>query len=236
MVRASDSIPGAPWHSTVDALLWLHPATADARGVLPQGLASGPGITIGGLIAYRDGPVGPYNEVFGAPVMLRGAPLLSHVAFMAVDSQRSVAGGRRNWALPKVSATFGGDPGRPGPVVASGDGWALSVTTAARARRFPFAATFRCSQLWPDGEQREFSVRMRGRARLARAAVRHVSDSSLRGWLADGDHLAVLISGSQDVSGPRPVQPVEAAGAGVAPAPDVGGASAPDAAGGAPAR
>jgi hypothetical protein len=224
MVRASDSIPGAPWRSTVDALLWLHPATADARGVLPQGLAPGPGITIGGLIAYRDGPVGPYNEVFGAPVMVRGAALLSHVAFMAVDSQRSVAGGRRNWALPKVLASFEGDPGRPGRVAASGDGWALSVTTAARARRFPFVASFRCAQLWPDGEQREFLVRMRGRARLARAAVRHVADSALRGWLADGDHLAVLISGRQDVSAPRLAPPVQAPDAGAATAPEAGGA------------
>jgi Acetoacetate decarboxylase (ADC) len=199
-------IPAAPWHSAIDALLWFHPATPAARGELPQPLAARAGIavTIGGLISYREGPVGPYGEVFGAPVMLRGAPLLSHVAFMAVDSEDSVAGGRRNWALPKVVASFEGDPGRPGTVTARGDGWSLCVTTTARPRRAPFVGTFRCSQAWPDGRVRDFTVRMRGRARLAHAEIRHGVTSSLAGWLVDGRHPAILISGTQDVSVPRP--------------------------------
>jgi pimeloyl-ACP methyl ester carboxylesterase len=198
--------PPAPWHSAVDALLWLHPARPAARGVLPQPLAgrAGIGVTIGGLIAYREGPVGPYAEVFGAPVLLRGAPLLSHVAFMAVDAEESVAGGRGNWALPKVLATFDGSPGRPGTVTAAGGGWELRVTATARRRRLPFAATFRCAQVWPDGGVREFSVTMRGRARLARAEIRHGAESALAGWLAAGRHPALLIRGTQDVSAPRP--------------------------------
>jgi hypothetical protein len=108
--------------------------------------------------------------------MLRGAPPLSHVAFMAVDSDGSVAGGRHNWTLPKVLASFESDPGRPGRVSPSGDGWALSVTATARHRRFPFCGSFRCSQVWPDGRVRELSVRMRGRARLARVEVQHPRD------------------------------------------------------------
>lgn len=199
------AIAAAPWHSTIEALLWLHRATPAARAALPDELAAraGLGVTIGGLISYLDGPVGPYGEVFGAPVLLRDAPLLSHVAFMAVDSEASVAGGRGNWALPKVLASFDGRPGLPGPVGASGDGWALTVTATARARRLPFAATFRCAQRWPDGGVRVFSVRMRGRARLARAEVRHARPSALSGWLAEGHHAAVLISGTQDVSALR---------------------------------
>lgn len=100
-------IPPPPWRSSVDALLWLHSATRAARGLLSPQLATRAGmpVTIGGLISYRDGPVGPYGEVFGAPVMLRGAPMLSHISFMAVDSAASVAGGRGNWALPKSSRT-----------------------------------------------------------------------------------------------------------------------------------
>jgi hypothetical protein len=198
--------PGAPWHSAIDALLWLHAATPDAHGELPRALAARAGIavTIGGLISYRDGPVGPYGEVFGAPVMLRGAPLLSHVAFMAVDSEASVAGGRRNWALPKILASFEGDPGRPGQVSARGGGWSLTVTATARPRRAPFRGTFRCAQAWPDGVVRELTVRMRGRARLGHAEVRHDAPSSLTGWLAAGRHPAILISGTQDVSAPRP--------------------------------
>ena len=195
-------IPAAPWRSSVDALLWLHPATRAARGLLPPQLAARAGIpvTIGGLISYRDGPVGPYGEVFGAPVMLRGAPMLSHIPFMAVDSAASVAGGRGNWALPKELADFDGDPGRPGVVTVRGDGWALRITTTARAHRLPMTMTMRAAQVWADGQVRAFSVRMRGRARLARVEVEHSAASSLGDWLVEGRHLAVLVSGRQDVS------------------------------------
>lgn len=71
--------------------------------------------------------------------MLRGAWLLSHVAFIAVDSSASVVGGRANWALPKQLAHFDGDPGRAAVVTARGEDWEVRVTatsrqTAARAR------------------------------------------------------------------------------------------------------
>jgi hypothetical protein len=186
----------------VDAVLWLHPATRAARGLLPPPLAARAGIpvTMGGLISYRDGPVGPYREVFGAPVMLRGAPMLSHIPFMAVDSAASVAGGRGNWALPKQLADFDGDPGRPGAVTAHGDGWKLHVTTTARAHRLPMSMTMRAVQLWPDGQVRTFSVRMRGRVRLARVEVQQLAAAPLGDWLVEGRHVAVLISGRQDVS------------------------------------
>jgi hypothetical protein len=202
---APAEIPPAPWHSSVDALLWLHPAARAARGLLPPQLAAraGMAVTIGGLISYRDGPVGPYGEVFGAPVMLRGAPLLSHIAFMAVDSAASVAGGRGNWALPKL-ADFDGDPGRPGVVSARGDGWGLRVTTTARAHRLPMTMTVRAAQVWADGQVRSFSVRLRGRARLARVEVEHLVASPLGAWLVEGHHLAVLLSGHQDVSPASP--------------------------------
>ena len=198
--------PPAPWRSSVDALLWLHPAVRAARGLLPPQLAARAGLpfTIGGLISYRDGPVGPYGEVFGAPVMLRGAPMLSHVPFMAVDSAASVAGGRGNWALPKELADFDGDPGMPGAVTVRGDGWELRVTTTARARRLPMMLTMQAAQVWADGQVRTFSVTMRGRARLARVEVEHLTDSPLGDWLVEGRHLAVLVSGRQDVSAPSP--------------------------------
>lgn len=191
----------APWKSTVEALLWVHPAAPGARAALPRVLVSRAGLplTIGGLIAYLDGPVGPYDEIFGAPVLLRGgAPLLSHVAFMAVNSAASVAGGRGNWALPKVLATFAAE-GSDG-VTGRGEDWAVQVTAAVRPRRMPFAAAFACAQVWPDAEVRTFTVRMRGRARLARVAVQHAAPSALGRWLVDGHHLGVAISGVQDVS------------------------------------
>src|SRR5204862_5861644 len=49
------AIPGPPWHSEVDALLWLHRALPAARAALPPQLAARAGlpITMGGLISYR---------------------------------------------------------------------------------------------------------------------------------------------------------------------------------------
>lgn len=204
-MRDRADIPAAPWHSAVEALLWVHAATPAARGALPQPLTTRAGIaiTIGGLIHYSDGPVGPYDEIFGAPLVLRAVPPLSHVAFMAVDSHPSVTGGRQNWALPKVPATFEGRAGRPGTVTAGGDGWELSVTASARARRFPFWAGFRCAQVWPDGGTREFTVRMRGRTQLGRVEVSHRTRSPLADWLVEGRHQAILLHGTQDVSAPR---------------------------------
>lgn len=204
-MRVRADIPAAPWHSAVDALLWVHAATPAARDALPQSLdaRAGLAITIGGLIHYSDGPVGRYDEIFGAPLVLRAVPPLSHVAFMAVDSQLSVTGGRQNWALPKVPATFEGRAGWPGTVTAGGDGWELSVTATARARRFPFRAAFRCAQVWPDQTTREFTVRMRGRARVGGVEVTHRTRSPLADWLVEGRHQAILLHGTQDVSAAR---------------------------------
>lgn len=198
-------VPAAPWRSVIDAVLWWHPAVPAARGMLPPQLLGRAGlpVTIGGLICYRDGPVGAYDEIVGSPLLLR--PLLAHVPFIAVDSETSVAGGRGNWALPKVLATFEGEVGRPGRAMASGDGWALSVTTRARPRRLPFAGAIRCIQVWPDGRPREFSMRVRGRASLGHAELEHRAASPLGEWLVAGRHPAIFVSGTQDVSPPEPI-------------------------------
>jgi hypothetical protein len=195
-------VPAAPWRSVIDAVLWCHPATAAARRLLAPQLAGRAGLplTIGGLVMYREGPVGPYDEIFGSPLLLR--PLLGHVPFIAVDSERSIAGGRGNWALPKILASFEGEVGRPGRCTASGDGWALSVRASARVRRVPFAGAARCAQVWPDGHTREFSVRVRGRARLGHAEVEHHTASPLETWLVAGRHPAIFFSGIQDVLAP----------------------------------
>lgn len=196
-------LPAAPWRSVIDAVLWCHPATSAARAMLPPQLVERAGlpVTIGGLVSYRDGPVGPYDEIIGVPMLLR--PLVAHVPFIAVDSQRSAAGGRGNWALPKVLASFDGAVGRPGRCAASGDGWRLSVTATARERRLPFAGILLCVQVWPDGRPRRFSMRVRGRASLGHAEVEHHSASALGDWLVAGRHPAILLSGTQDVSPPR---------------------------------
>jgi hypothetical protein len=199
------SAPPPPWRSEIDALLWWHRSAPAAAAALPAALR-GRGtvpVTVGGLIAYRDGPVGPYAEVLGIPVLLRppGAGL-AHVAFMAVDSAASVEGGRANWALPKEPAAFAGGVGAPGTASARGGGWALSVTAAVRRRGVPLWAAAACAQVWPGGEVRAFGARVGGRARLATAEVRHDVPSALAAWLLPGRHPAVLVSGRQVVGPP----------------------------------
>jgi hypothetical protein len=70
-------VPPAPWRSSVDALLWLHPAARAARGLLPPQIAARAGmpVTIGGLISYRDGPVGPYGHHDNADWLVEGLHL-----------------------------------------------------------------------------------------------------------------------------------------------------------------
>jgi acetoacetate decarboxylase len=164
-------IPPAPWTSEIDAVLW------------PDGLA------LSGLIAYRDGPVGPYREVFTAPLGPRGA----EVTFMAVDSERSLAGGRGNWALPKEMARFASDGVR---TTVTGDGWTLGVTVRARPRAFPACGVFVCTQVWEDGAARSFGVAVRGRARLGSVELE-----------GRGRRPAVLVSGRQVVGRPRGMIP-----------------------------
>ena len=199
------SAPPAPWRSEVAALLWWHRATPAGRDLLPPALARRGGlpVTIGGLISYRHGPVGPYREVLGAPVLLRRGPGRAHVAFMAVDSAASVPGGRGNWALPKELARFEGDPGAPGIVTARGEGWALAVTARARGRPLPAWGRLTCAQVWPDGAVRAFAVTVRGRARLGRVEVEHEAGSPLATWLRAGRHPAVLVDGVQVVTPAR---------------------------------
>jgi Acetoacetate decarboxylase (ADC) len=198
-------VPGPPWSSDIDAVLWWHAASSRAPDALPAPLArrAHVPITLGGLVAYRHGPVGPYRELFASPVLLSGGRALAHVPFIAVDSPASVAGGRRNWALPKVAARFDSDPGGRGRVEVSGRDWALAVTITARPRRLPAWGVFSCAQVWPDGRVRRFTVRVRGSAAVGSVHVEALRASESTGWLHPGRHRALLLSGTQHVSEPR---------------------------------
>ncbi len=197
--------PPPPWHSRVDAVLWWHRAAPASRAVLPASVGRPLPVTLGGLISYREGPVGPYGEVFGAVGALRGVRAAGHVPFMAVDSAASVAGGRGNWALPKELAAFDGDPGVPGRVAVRGEGWALEAVARARPRALPAWAAGACAQVWPGGAVRTFGVTVRGRLRLGSVEVRRPPGSPpLPAWLAAGRHPAAFVSGVQVVGPPRP--------------------------------
>jgi hypothetical protein len=197
--------PPAPWRSEIDALLWWHRPAAGAAEPLPAPLRGSRAlpVAVGGLVSYRSGPVGPYAEVFAARLLLRAGRPHAHVAFIAVDSQASVAGGRANWALPKERARFAGAPGRPGRAHASGDGWAIAVETEARAPRFPAWAALPCVQVWPDGRARAFTVRIHGTARPADVRVAWEPASAPAAAPAAGRHRGILVSGRQVVTRAR---------------------------------
>jgi hypothetical protein len=196
--------PPAPWRTVATAVIWVQRVPRDAVRSLPEPLAERPWLPLGlgGLVFYREGPVGPYSELFAAPLMLRAGGVAGHVPFMAVDSAASVAGGRVNWALPKELATFEPVAGRPGCVTVRGDGWAVRVTAAARARSLPIACSAACAQIWADGAVREFLTRLHGRARLASVDVEALSVATAPAWLAAGRRAAVTFSGAMDVMAP----------------------------------
>ncbi len=198
------AVPPPPWHSRVDAVVWWHGASPASRELVPAQLGRPLPLVLGGLIAYRDGPVGPYGEVFGAVGAVRGVRVAGHVPFMAVDSAPSVAGGRGNWALPKELAAFEGVPGVPGRVAVRGEGWALEAVARARPRALPARAVAACAQVWPGGALRRFLVTVRGRLRLGSVEVHHAPGSELGGWLLAGRHPAAFLSGLQVVGPPAP--------------------------------
>ena len=111
-----DSAPGPPCHCRVSSVFRFHKATPGAAEVPAEVLRGSPriAVTIGALIGYIDSPVGPYREIIVAPALVRRPFPQANVAFIAVDSEASVVGGRSNWALPKVLARFGGAIGLQG--------------------------------------------------------------------------------------------------------------------------
>jgi hypothetical protein len=65
-------------------------------------------VTLGAFVRYTDTPVGAYDEVLGIIGSRTGLRPWGNVAFMSVDSESSLVGGRTNWAMPKTLARFDG--------------------------------------------------------------------------------------------------------------------------------
>ena len=96
--------------------------------------------------------------MIAAPVFVRRPFPQANVAFIAVDSEASVVGGRSNWALPKVLARFDGDIGSDGQATSTGPGWAVQVVTRPRALRLPTWLRYSCCQVWPGSALRHFPL------------------------------------------------------------------------------
>lgn len=201
-----DRAPGSPWHCEVTSVFWFHKARPGAAEALPEVLRGLPRlpVTIGALIRYLDSPVGPYAEVIAAPVLVRRPFPQANVAFIAVDSQASVVGGRSNWALPKVLARFDGDIGSDGQATSTGPGWAVQVVTRPRALPLPTWLRYSCCQVWPGSALRHLPLTVRGWSRPAAVDVEVSSSGPLGTWLASGHHLGFTFAGRLRVGAARP--------------------------------
>ncbi|GAB2682583.1 acetoacetate decarboxylase family protein [Thalassiella azotivora] len=202
----------APWTCTLDALVWWAPVGSGRRAalaaVVPPSVRSGrrPLLVVGALVDYRDSPVGPYREAVGAVLLAGRDGLAVHVPFLAVDSTASLVGGRREWALPKTSATFDRPADGP-PVSASGEGWHVtaSARTVPRALAAPGLLVGRLVQL-RGRDPVTTPVRVAGRVRPAvvRVAVRSAAGrqpgrrgrAGLAGWWPRGRCAGARVDGA----------------------------------------
>jgi hypothetical protein len=186
--------PSAPWECRLHGLLWLQRLRfGGSTAVLPPPLRAVGRLPVGGgaFIRYEDTPVGPYAEVLAGPLLRAGVRPVAHVPFIAVDAAASIRGGRVNWALPKASAVFSGDPATDALLSAEGPDWELRARSTARGPRIPMRAALRVRQVLPDGRTATFRATFRGRVQLARVHVEMSPGLSLGGWLRPGVHAAV---------------------------------------------
>lgn len=183
--------PPAPWTCQCSGLVWYGRAK---RGAIPveADLGGRPVAVFGGFVSYLDTPVGPYGEVFGGVALLRGRSPVGTIPFMAVDSPRSVVGGRANWSLPKTLASFEGSPSS-GRMVATGPGWTVRASARPIAPALPAKLGGKVAQRWPDGAERIAVLRGRARIRPALITVEVESDGDLPGWLRPGRHLGAVM-------------------------------------------
>jgi hypothetical protein len=203
--RLPEAVP-APWTTSGSGLVWLHRAARDAVSHHQRGLtfARAVPITVGAFLRYDEGPVGAYNEVLGAPTLVaRARRLALPVAFMAVDSEASIAGGRSNWALPKTLASFrwemaGNTPDR---LTATGDAWAVHARVRWTSPRIPLWLRAGTTQVRADQAILTVPVRSKGVGRLARIEV-NTEGPTLPSWLLAGVHLGLVVEHATHTIGP----------------------------------
>jgi hypothetical protein len=191
--------PPAPWDDCgFDAVVWFGrggPGASAAAGAQVTGGGRALAV-LGGLVAYRRTPVGPYHEVLGAVALRRGRAARGTVPFMAVDSRDSLVGGRQNWSLPKSLARFSGAPASGTAMTAEGEGWTVRATPRAFGPTLRLRTAGRLAQAWPDGQVRESVLTGRARARSAIVVVEVRSNGNLAAWLRPGRHLGLVIADS----------------------------------------
>jgi hypothetical protein len=188
----------APWECVCEAVVWFGRGGRAAADALPPALREGAqGLAVvGGLVRYLETPVGPYDEVLGMVGSRTGLRPWGSVAFMAVDSQPSLVGGRTNWAMPKTFASFDGGVGDGRSFSGTGADstrWQVTATPKVLGPALPVRTTGVARQEFPGRRVGTSPLRARGRVRPALVTVQVESDGPLPTWLRPGRHLGAVV-------------------------------------------
>ncbi|MGH3411908.1 MAG: acetoacetate decarboxylase family protein [Marmoricola sp.] len=194
--RLPDNRAEAPWSVQCRAMMWLGRGGAAARSALSPALSRSSALAVvGGFVRYSATPVGPYDEVLGLVASRDGRNPFGTVAFMSVDSEESLVGGRTNWAMPKTLASFTGEIDREMTASASdGPQWTVGAHAHSLGPELPLHSTGQARQEFADGSVRASRLEFRGTARPALVTVAVSSHGDLARWLRPGRHPGVVIS------------------------------------------
>lgn len=197
LARLPENLSEAPWDCRCTGLLWTSRGGRAASAALPPALtgASALGV-IGGFVRYEDTPVGTYDEVLGMVASRQGVRPWGSVAFMSVDSETSLVGGRENWAMPKTLASFEGDIASGRSMSARGDvgvAWSVRATPKVLGPAIPVRTKAIARQEFPGGRIGSSLLTCTGKVRPALVTVEVESDGPLASWLRPGRHLGALV-------------------------------------------
>jgi hypothetical protein len=201
LARLPDNLAPAPWDARCTGLVWMGRGGSAARAAFAPGLRSARArTTVGGFVRYAYTPVGTYDEVFGMVVSADGTKSWGSVAFMAVDSEASLVGGRTNWSMPKTLASFDGEIGGRQTMSGWSDGpvrWRVEATPIVVGPRIRVRSKQPSRQEFPDGVVRDSPMVASAQIRPALVRVRVESDGPLASWLRPGLHAGAVIESAE---------------------------------------
>ncbi len=198
LARLPENSSTAPWECQCNAVVWTALGSKSATRALPPAIRDTARAlnVVGGMVRYTDTPVGSYDEVLGTIGFRHGRAVRGNVAFMAVDSEASLVGGRTNWAMPKTLATFTGEPAGGATMSAAGavgTPWRVAATPRVLGPAVPIGSAFTVLQQFPDGAVRACKLKAKGWARPALITVDVEAETTLPDWLRSGRHLGAVI-------------------------------------------
>ncbi|MFF9030689.1 acetoacetate decarboxylase family protein [Streptomyces iakyrus] len=185
--------PPSPWHLTGDMVvsLWRVPADDLPPWPLPGGVrpwvVRRRATVLTFWVDYRPGGVLAYREFLIALAVRHGRGLAGSTVAAWVDDERSLAGGRAVWGIPKEPGVIAlGADGRGGRGELTADGMPPVRVTYRDVLRLPFRLPARAHlvQRLPDGTECRVPMRISGRPALGRSGV--TTGAGGRGQLLDG--------------------------------------------------